>query len=250
MATPFPLLKGTKIWHSQPYPAIEPSRPELNAKGKTVVVSGGGSGIGAAIVKAFAAAGAPRIAIFGRRNNVLQATKAEVERDYPSTKVSTVTADVAVATEVDAAFDEIARNLGKIDVFVSNSGFASTLSTIASSNIDDWWTPMETNVKGAFLVSRAFLRHAAKDANLLNISSGAGHMPAVPLGISAYAASKAAAIKLFEYVALENPGIHVVSVQPGVVQSDMNRKSGLIGQDHGKSRNPLLFCFLHTMAQL
>jgi NAD(P)-dependent dehydrogenase (short-subunit alcohol dehydrogenase family) len=95
---------------------------------------------------------------------------------------------------------------------------------------------METNVKGAFLVSRAFLRHAAKDAYLLSINTGIGHMPALPGGMSAYAASKAAAIKLFEYVALENPGIHVVNVHPGVVESDMNRKSGLPGLDHSKSR--------------
>ena len=125
-ATPFPLLKGLKTWHSISYPAIDHSRPELNAKGKTVVVSGGGTGVGAAIVKAFAAAGAPQIAIFGRRKNVLEATKAETEKAYPSTHVSTFTADITKASDVDAAFDQIGRKLGKIDVFVSNSGFLST----------------------------------------------------------------------------------------------------------------------------
>jgi NAD(P)-dependent dehydrogenase (short-subunit alcohol dehydrogenase family) len=86
-----------------------------------------------------------------------------------------------------------------------------------------------------FLVSRAFLRHAAKDAYLLNINAGISHMPAFPIGISAYAVGKAAAIKLFEYIAVENPGIHVVNVHPGIVESDVNRKSGLPGMDHGKS---------------
>jgi NAD(P)-dependent dehydrogenase (short-subunit alcohol dehydrogenase family) len=235
MDAPFPLPNGIKTWHSTSYPAIDPSRSELNAKGKTVVVSGGGSGIGAAIVKAFAAAGAAQIAIFGRRQNVLEAAKAEIEKEYPSTHISTSTADVTKATDVDAAFDQIASEFGKIDVFVSNSGFLSTPNTIASSDFDDWWTSMETNVKGSFLVSRAFLRHAAKDAYLLNISTAIGHMPALPMGISAYAASKAAAIKLFEYIAVENPGIHVVNVQPGIVESDVNRKSGFPGMDNGKS---------------
>src|SRR2546423_6488225 len=102
-ATPFPLLKGIKTWRTASYSAIDPSRPELSAKGKTIVVSGGGTGVGAAIVRAFAAAGASQIAIFGRRLNVLEATKAEIEEAYPSTHVSTFIADVTRASEVDAA---------------------------------------------------------------------------------------------------------------------------------------------------
>jgi NAD(P)-dependent dehydrogenase (short-subunit alcohol dehydrogenase family) len=235
MATPFPVPQGITKWHSTSYPAIDPARPELSAKGKTVVVSGGGSGIGAAIAKAFAAAGAPKIAIFGRRQNMLEATKASVEKEYPATHVLTLTADVSKAADVDAAFDEIASKLGQIDVFVNNSGFLSALNTIASADFDDWWTSMETNVKGPFLASRAFFRHAAKDAYLFNITTGISHMPAFPMGISAYAVSKAAAVKLFDYFAFENPGIHVVNVQPGVVDTDMNRKSGIPGQDQGKS---------------
>lgn len=235
MAAPFPLPQGITKWHSTSYPAIDPSRPELNAKGKTVVVSGGGSGVGAAIVKAFAAAGASKIAIFGRRHNVLEATRADIEKEYPTTHILAFTADVTKAAEVDAVFDKIASKLGQIDVFVNNSGFLSTPNTIASSDFDDWWTSMETNVKGSFLASRAFLRHAGKDAYLLNLSTAISHMPALPLGISAYAVSKAAATKLFEYIAIENSRIHVVNVHPGVVDSDMNRKSGIPSQDQGKS---------------
>src|SRR5438045_3517516 len=81
--------------------------------------------------------------------------------------------------------------------------------------------------------SLALLRHAAKDAYLLNISTGVSHMPAFPTGISAYAVSKAAAVKLFDYFALENPGIHIVNVQPGVVDTDMSHKGGVTGQDRG-----------------
>ena len=235
MVISFPAPQRITKWHATSYPAIDPARPELSAKGKTVVVSGGGSGIGAAIARAFAAAGAPRIAIFGRRQNVLEATKASVEKEYPATHVLTLTADVSKRADVDAAFDEIASKLGQIDIFVNNSGFLSAPNTIASADFDDWWMAMEINVKGPFLASRAFLRHAAKDAYLLNISTGVSHMPAFPTGISAYAVSKAAAVKLFDYFALENPGIHIVNVQPGVVDTDMSHKGGVTGQDRGKS---------------
>ena len=226
MSTPFPPLKGTKLWHNTSYPAIDPSRSELNAKGKTLVVGGGGTGVGAAIVKAFAAAGAPQIAIFGRRRNVLETTKGEIEKAYPATHVSIFTADVTKAAEVDTAFDHIARQIGKIDVFVSCSGFLSTPNSIASSDIDDWWMSMDVNVKGALFTARAFLRHAAKDAYLLNINSGVAHMPAVPMGISAYAVTKAAAAKLYDYVGAENPELHVVTIQPGVVETYAITKAG------------------------
>jgi hypothetical protein len=58
-------------WHNDIYPAIDPTRPELSAKGKSVVITGGGSGIGPQIARPFAIAGAKDIGIIGRRKNSL-----------------------------------------------------------------------------------------------------------------------------------------------------------------------------------
>lgn len=68
MAFQFPSF--TKIFHHEPYDEISPSRPDLSVKGKSVIITGGGTGIGKAIAKAYAQAGASSIAIIGRRGDI------------------------------------------------------------------------------------------------------------------------------------------------------------------------------------
>ncbi|KAM0254685.1 hypothetical protein ACHAQJ_006535 [Trichoderma viride] len=231
MTAPFP--SWTKVWHSEPYPAISPTRPELSSAGRVVVVTGGGSGIGAAIADAFARAGSEKIAIISRTQSRLDKTKADIEAKNPHTKVLAVAADITKEIDINNAFDKIEEAFGKIDVYVSNSGWMSTNSKVAESDAAEWWQGFETNVLGAFLSFKAFHKHAAlKGAHILNVDSGIAHMPALPSGISAYASSKAAATKLFDYIAVEYPEYHVVNIQPGVVESDLNRKSGVPGMDH------------------
>jgi NAD(P)-dependent dehydrogenase (short-subunit alcohol dehydrogenase family) len=229
-----PMPSLTKTWHSAPYAAIDPTQPKLSSKGKTVVITGGATGIGAAIARAFAAAGASRIAIMSRTEKNLLAAKATIEATFPATKVLTPTADVSKEDQVDAAFDAVKKEFGTIDIMVSNSAFMATNTSLAAADVKDWWTTYETNVLGAMLVTRAFLRNKSEGAFLLNISSGVAHMPGMGHGISAYASSKSASTKLFEYVAVEEQGVHVVNVQPGIVDSELNRKSTIPGMDDGE----------------
>ncbi len=75
-------------------------------------------------------------------------------------------------------------------------------------------------------------------------------MPAMPHGISAYASSKAAATKLFEYIGVEEGakrGLHVVNVQPGIVDSELNRKSSIPGADHGEYITLPIFIVYHVL---
>jgi NAD(P)-dependent dehydrogenase (short-subunit alcohol dehydrogenase family) len=232
-----PLPSFTKVWHSKPYPSISPSRPELSAQGKTVVITGGGSGIGAAITKAFAAAESTKIAIIGRTEGRLLAIKNAIEAANPGTKILAVVADITCMEQVDEGFKKIELAFGKIDVFVSNAAFLPVPKPVLSSDFDvqDWWATFSTNVLGVLHCVRAFANHAAKEARLLNISTGIANMPPLEPGMSAYAASKAAAGKVLDYIALENPRLHVVNIHPGLVGgTDMASKGGHGGLDDGQ----------------
>lgn len=92
---PFP--SPTKTWHSTAYPSIYPSRPELSQKNKTILITGGGTGIGAGTAHAFAEAGAARIALLVRREQPLLDTKASIQQQYPSVEVFTASVDVTKA---------------------------------------------------------------------------------------------------------------------------------------------------------
>jgi NAD(P)-dependent dehydrogenase (short-subunit alcohol dehydrogenase family) len=227
----------TETWHDKSYPAISPSNPSLSAKDKTVVITGGGTGIGASIARAFAAAGAPRIAILSRTEANLLATKHDLESRFPGTQVLAVPADITDAEQLRKAFAQIRQAFGKLDVFFCNSAYMSSPKPALSPDLDvnDWRFAFETNVLGALNSVRAFMEHAADNAALLHVSTGIAHIPPVVSGVAAYAASKAAATKIFDFIAFENPALHVVNIQPGLIDTQTSRKSGHGGMDHSES---------------
>lgn len=230
----FPSL--TKLSHSKSYPAISPTRPELSVKNKVFVITGGGTGIGASIVKAFAEGGSTKIAIISRTEKNLLATKYTIETCFPGTEILAVPADITNAQQIADAFLKISQTFGKIDVLVCNSGFLPAPQPVLGPDFDveDCWTAFNTNVLGALHTVRGFAKYAAEGAHILHISSAISHIPPLIPGASGYAASKAAANKLFDYIAIENPGLHVVNVHPGMVETNMSRKSGHGGIDHSK----------------
>lgn len=216
----------TKTWHNASYPAISPSNLALSVAGKTVFITGGGAGIGFATARAFAAAGASTVAISGRTEKTLLSAKEDIESAHKGVRVLTFVADVTDQKAVDAAF----ASAGKIDVLVHNAGYLPKLVPITQSGIQDWWSGFEINVKGAFIVTQAFLKVAASDAILIDLTTGMVHLPAFP-GYSAYQASKTAEHRFFDSVQLENPDLHVVQVHPGVVATDMGQKGLDAGVD-------------------
>jgi NADP-dependent 3-hydroxy acid dehydrogenase YdfG len=138
MKAPFP--SPVAEWRNDTYPAIDPTRPELSAKGKKIIVTGGGAGIGKGTVEAFAQAGAASIAITGRRLDKLTETKEYIESKY-KTPVSIYAADV---TDV-AAMKKAASGIGAWDVLVMNAGFLSQPNTIQDSEVNEWWKAFEVS---------------------------------------------------------------------------------------------------------
>ncbi|KAL4967486.1 SDR family NAD(P)-dependent oxidoreductase [Aspergillus stella-maris] len=222
------IVSFTKKWHSEPYPFISPTRPELSAAGKNVVITGGGSGIGRATALAFAQAGAKSVSIIGRRLERLEdtaaATKDAAAASNSQTQVLFQVADITNRPVITTALQNIVAKVGKIDIFAANAGILPTDGSVIGYNEADLRLGLETNVLGAFNALQAFTPLAAPGAKVFNTSSGIAHwipQPELP-GVFAYAAAKIAAVRMFDYFAAQNQGIHVVNVQPGIIATEVN----------------------------
>ncbi|KAH7383964.1 hypothetical protein BKA66DRAFT_463191 [Pyrenochaeta sp. MPI-SDFR-AT-0127] len=212
----------TKTFHNKAYPFIDPTRPELSAKGKNVVITGGGTGIGNAIGIGFARAGAKSIVILGRRVEKLEAGKAAIAAAAGGeTTVTYKSVDLTQKEQTAKVFDAIAQEFGKINILVANAGVygnAGKMDTFDGANLIQ---TLELNVLSVLYTFHAFLPHAAPDAVLLHTSSSMAHMAAVP-GAGGYPIAKAASLKLMDTIAAENPHIHIVSTQPAWTPTDLN----------------------------
>ncbi|KAK3374680.1 hypothetical protein B0H63DRAFT_480731 [Podospora didyma] len=219
------MISFTAKYHHSPYPLIAPTRPELSAAGKNVVVTGGGTGIGKSIATAFARAGAKSVSILGRRTDRLESAKSDILAAAAAvnspTKVLTQVADLTVRNQVDAAFSKISSEEGKIHILVSNAGTMPPLAPLAGYPEENM-QQVFANVMSTFNAIQAWLPHRSEtNPTLLNISSNAAHVAPLQFQVGAYSAAKAASLKLVDYLAAENPGLHVVNVQPGTIATDM-----------------------------
>lgn len=219
------IVSFTKTWHNRPYPAILPTRSEISAAAKNVVITGGGTGIGKAAAIAFAQAGAKSVSIIGRRLDRLQTASVAITEANSSTCVVLQQGDVSNRTSIEAALDAIVEKIGgKIDIFLNNAGSLPKEAGVIDYPESEIRRSFEINVMGSFNALQAFTWLAAPGAKLLNIGSSISHwspLPDVP-GVWSYAATKAAALKMMEYYASENPNIHVVSIHPGIVGTEIN----------------------------
>ncbi|KAK2749351.1 hypothetical protein FQN55_003677 [Onygenales sp. PD_40] len=210
----------TRTWHSQSYPKILPSRPELSAAGKVVFITGGGSGIGKATAIAFAQAGAKVVAIFGRRVGNLQLAAEEVSKANPAGTTTVVIESVDISQPGGA----------KVDIFVNNAGSLKPPNPLTTYGEKELRESIEGNLIGSFNVVQAVVPLLAPKAKILNISSAMAHINPVP-GLWAYASLKLAIVKMFDFLQTEHPDLGVFNIQPGVVESDLNQVSGFPGQD-------------------
>ncbi|KAK4185892.1 hypothetical protein QBC35DRAFT_502746 [Podospora australis] len=219
MQPPFPCPTAT--WHNDTYDHISPSRPELSVAGKTVVVIGGGSGIGRETAIAFSTAGAAHVALLGRTESNLSSTASLLAS---STKSSVHVADVTDLNSLETA----AAAIGKWDVLVLASGYCPKPSPIASGDAAEWQKGYEVNVQGTLLTAKAFLPTAGDSgAAFLGITSDTSLLPPAFLpGLAPYVASKLAQAKVYEFLAAENQGLFVATVHPGMVDTDNFRATG------------------------
>ncbi|KFY15661.1 hypothetical protein V492_01858 [Pseudogymnoascus sp. VKM F-4246] len=222
MAAPFP--SPTSTWHTNTYQSLSPTRPELSAQGKNVLITGGGSGIGAETARYFAKAGASRIALLGRREQPLLDTKASIEHKFPSVEVFVATTDITNKSEVDEAFAKFVGDQ-KLHVLVNSAAMVGPHEPVQDVDSDKFFDCIEQNLKGSLFAAQAFLRHASTDAVAIEVNSSAAHIN-FSEALASYSIAKMAVFRLWDSLAFANPTLSVFHVQPGVINTAMNREAG------------------------
>jgi 3-oxoacyl-[acyl-carrier protein] reductase len=191
---------------------------------QVALVTGAGRGIGRAIALKFAAAGADIVCVSRTVDN---AEKVAGEVRALGRQAWAHAVDVSDATAVQAATEKSLAEAGHVDILVNNAGVTRDGLLMRMSEAD-WDTVLDTNLKGAFLFTKALSRSLIKQRSgrIINVASVIGLIGNA--GQANYAASKAALIGFTKSVARElaSRGITVNALAPGFIETDMTAALG------------------------
>ncbi len=201
---------------------------QIRLDGKRALVTGGNSGIGAAIVRELAAAGA-RVAInyvvHPELANALVAELQAANAGAASAVAVGVQADVSDATQVEAMYAELDRQWGGIDILVNNAGIDGAPAPTWEADPANFERVLRVNLQGSFLCARSALKRmtAQRSGVVLNMSSV--HERIAWSGFGAYTASKAGLAMLTQTMAQEAApfGVRVLALAPGAIRTPINQ---------------------------
>lgn len=189
---------------------------------KTILITGATSGIGKSTAVKFASNGY-RIIITGRRKNILETFKNELEEKY-KVEVLALNFDVRVLSEVNLAIKSLPVGWSNIDILLNNAGLASGLGTIQDGNIEDWEKMIDTNIKGLLYVTKAVspLLIAQNKGHIINIGSIAGKE--VYANGNVYCATKHAVDALTKAMRIDMlaHNIKVSQIAPGAAETEFS----------------------------
>ncbi len=198
--------------HNPPLPP--PASPGKLLSGKLAVITGGGTGIGAACAEVLAEAGC-HVVVTGRNLATLEPIAAQ-------TGGSAIPCDVTVHRQVVALFQQAKKITGAIDILVNNAGVPGPLATVADVDLDHWRACVEVNLFGALscLQESAKIMREQRSGSIINLSSLMG-VQGYPMR-SAYCASKFALVGITEAMARElgDFGVRVNALLPGAVAGE------------------------------
>ena len=184
--------------------------------GKVAVVTGASKGIGAAIAKSLAAAGAAVVV------------------NYASSKAGADQVVAAITADAKGIIDGALKAYGRLDILVNNSGVFE-FAPLEGVTEESFHRHFNINVLGLLLVTQAAVKHLGEGASVINISSVVTRI--TPPGSSVYTATKGAVDAITGVLARElGPRkIRVNAVSPGMVETEGTHSAGFIGSDFDKA---------------
>lgn len=187
-------------------------------QGWTALVTGAGSGIGAACAVALSQAGA-RLVLAGRRRERLEAVAERLR-----TPSHLVELDVRSRRDVESSLAALPADFAEVDLLVNNAGLGLGLEPAHEASLDDWEAMIDTNCKGLVYLTRALLPDMVRRnrGHIVNIGSVAATYP-YPGG-NVYGATKAFVHQLSQNLKADLVGtrVRVTDVQPGMVETDFS----------------------------
>jgi NAD(P)-dependent dehydrogenase (short-subunit alcohol dehydrogenase family) len=205
----------------------------LTLANRTAIVTGASAGLGYAIARAFLTNGA-NVVICGRNAASLEPARSSLSALATSgQQVRTEACDVASEQQVNLLIQNTIEEFGSVQILVNNAGVQGPIGPTEELALEDWRHTFEINLYGTLFTCRALIPHmrSQKYGKILNLSGGGAASPR-PF-FSAYAASKAAVVRLTENMAeeLRGTGIDVNAVAPGALNTQMLEQTLAAGPD-------------------
>lgn len=196
---------------------------DTNLKNKRVLVTGGNSGLGAAMARAFAAEGA-RVAI----NYLVNPDETDAmvkEFTTAGGEALGLMADISDAAAVETMFGKLDDKWGGIDVLCNNAGIDGKSAPAWEADIHAWEKVIDINLKGAFLCARQALKRMVGQKSGVVLNTSSVHEVIAWTGYSAYTASKGGMSMMAKSMAQEAApyGVRVLCIAPGAIRTPINK---------------------------
>ncbi|KIK66732.1 hypothetical protein GYMLUDRAFT_192695 [Collybiopsis luxurians FD-317 M1] len=228
----------TPTYHRSTYPAISPTRPSLSQAEKTVLITGGGGGIGFEIAHSFAKASASRVILVGRRSGFLDEAVTKLREEFGQSGPTEFIAhqgDIGDEKSISALWDYLHSQNIFVHVLVLNAAhFSQDGPDTLSMDKKELKRSFDVNVAGNFFMSVKFVQQPLRPAAdhphhqlyFVNVSTAGVHMYPSPEQ-NAYSSSKAAFMALLGRIADERKvnDVQIISYHPGALYSETASKN-------------------------